>query len=272
MVYEVVNLYREKKRSKQNTPGKLPKNEDANLEDYKRTLISFNNGGSWRPLSPPSFDASGRPLSCVGCSLHLFIDSTHLIQGAVAPKTALGLIVAHGNVGNSLSHVNIGVYVSSDGGISWNHARDGLHRMALGNHGGIVLLADASKPTRTLLYSYDHGKKFDSVTFSPEGQEVTVTSLKSDHSNPGSIKFFLSGLKHTQNGVKGVALIIDLSHNNLPECRLIEKPGTKHSDYEYFEIRPTNSSECTLGSKNTYVKKRPTANCRVNNSDGFIAL
>jgi Sortilin, neurotensin receptor 3,/Sortilin, neurotensin receptor 3, C-terminal len=269
---QIVSLYREMKHAAENNRGKLGNAADINLEDYKKTVITFNNGGSWQPLLHPATDVSGQTITCSGCSLHLFLDSAHLLQGTIAPKTALGIIVAHGTIGNRLSHSSIGVYISSDGGINWIHARTGQHRIALGNHGGIILLADATKPTRTLLYSYDHGKQFDPVHFAPEGNEVTVTSLKSDYSDPSSIKFFLTGLKHTIGGTKGVAMLIDFSRNNLPECRLISNPGTRNSDYEYFQIIRNNSSDCVLGKKDTYIRRRPAAHCHVKNPEGFLVL
>lgn len=269
---QIVSLYREMKHANK-LSGRKPNNSaDVNLADYKKTVITFNNGGSWRELTPPAIDADKKPVVCSGCALHLFLDSTHLLQGALTSKSALGIIVAHGNVGNSLSLANVGLYISNDGGSNWIHARNGQHRVAFGNHGGIILVGDAIKPTKTLYYSYNHGKTFEPVHFSSEGQEVTITSLKSDFGDAGSIKFFLAGLKHSASGTKGIAMIIDFAKNNLPECRLLSNPGSKTSDYEYFEFKPHNPTECLLGKKTTYVRRRPTARCHVNQSDGFKVL
>jgi hypothetical protein len=49
----------------------------ANKEDaesaYKKTVISFDKGGMWQPLTPPEKDSKGKRIYCEddACSLHL---------------------------------------------------------------------------------------------------------------------------------------------------------------------------------------------------------
>ena len=49
------------------------------LDGFKQTMISFNKGGSWEPLTPPKQNMDGKPYTCpknVECHLHLNSHST----------------------------------------------------------------------------------------------------------------------------------------------------------------------------------------------------
>ena len=70
-----------------------------------RTVITFDKGGVWGYLRPPKVDAAGNALKCTAddCSLHL-----HGVTDTWGPfyssANSLGLIMATGNVGSSLSN------------------------------------------------------------------------------------------------------------------------------------------------------------------------
>ncbi len=57
---------------------------------------------------------------------------------------SVGLIIGCGNVGDylSLNSDEINTYLSRDGGLTWFEIRKGSHIYEMGNHGGIIVMAD----------------------------------------------------------------------------------------------------------------------------------
>jgi hypothetical protein len=48
--------------------------DETNLNNNIRTFITFNKGGKWEPIKPPSVDSENKKIKCDmedGCSLHL---------------------------------------------------------------------------------------------------------------------------------------------------------------------------------------------------------
>ena len=96
-------------------------------------------------------------------------------------ENAPGLILGHGNVGDSLSTDTPDLYVSSDGGYKWNRALQGAHRTAIGmfyilddlkinllcsgDSGSIIWAVEHGETVDTLKYSFDEGLCWQNVTF-----------------------------------------------------------------------------------------------------------
>ena len=61
-----------------------------------------------------------------------------------SPTSSIGLIIGTGNVGNylSLNPDEINTYLSRDGGLNWFEIRKGSHIYEMGNHGGIIVMAN----------------------------------------------------------------------------------------------------------------------------------
>ena len=95
------------------------------INDYKKTVISFDKGGIWQPLTPPYKDSNGKRIICEsdeGCALHLHSISSNFNFGPMfTTANSLGLILGTGNVGpylsNRLDEVN--TYLSRDAGLTW---------------------------------------------------------------------------------------------------------------------------------------------------------
>ncbi len=78
--------------------------EDINLSEDKvvRTVISFNRGGKWQKIQAPEKSAVGLPYNChisTECSLHLHSFSTPELFAPYSTVSAVGLIMAVGNLG-----------------------------------------------------------------------------------------------------------------------------------------------------------------------------
>jgi len=236
---------------------------------FIHTRVSFNGGGKWSSLVPPTKTFNGGSFTCQeNCHLHLHIDATRWIGEAVAPRTAIGLVVAHGNVGTHLDYDDVSIFVSNDGGNKWRHAVPGAYKIVVGNFGGIILLARSKGLSRGLLYSLDHGENFDQFHFAPVGSEIFVEGLIADPDNSANKKFILLGRRASRNGTEGVTIIIDFNKFDVPQCRLMNEPSTKDSDFEYFYPHTNTFSSCVLGHRSTYIRKRPEVACFVNGTEG----
>lgn len=87
------------------------------LDQYKKTLYTFDSGVTWKELAPPVVQMDGKKFKCeYDCSLHLHMFSSDGVPRVYSVASALGLVIGHGNVGPRLSSRIIGVFLSRDGG------------------------------------------------------------------------------------------------------------------------------------------------------------
>lgn len=47
--------------------------------------------------------------------------------------------------------------MSRDGGMNWFEIRKGSHIYELGDHGGLIVMAENTKPTADIYYSFNEG-------------------------------------------------------------------------------------------------------------------
>ena len=149
-----------------------------------RTLITFNQGGSWQVLPAPSEESQkeecraapgssgGGPRLGPSCSLHLHLGSPSSDSRAFSPVVVsvptTGIIFATGgvsaglyldDVANSLSDTMYSTFSSLDGGRSWHLAHQHAHNYLLGDAAGLALMTQLQTRTRLLLFSTDYGVK-----------------------------------------------------------------------------------------------------------------
>jgi hypothetical protein len=78
------------------------------LDSYKKTRITFSNGGTWQIIPCPSKDSLGTETKCRksdGCSLHFHtVTSSDMYGSFYSSEKAIGLIMAVGNPGKYLSN------------------------------------------------------------------------------------------------------------------------------------------------------------------------
>jgi hypothetical protein len=95
----------------------------ADIDNYKRTHISFDKGGIWKTLSAPLVDSNGRKINCNDdeCSLHLHSITSSRFGPFYSTENAVGLIIGTGNVGYHLANRadEVNTYLSRDGGLTW---------------------------------------------------------------------------------------------------------------------------------------------------------
>nr|XP_057933144.1 sortilin isoform X1 [Doryrhamphus excisus] len=233
-----------------------------------RSVISFNRGGSWQQLSKPGNVECGQEVK--NCKLH--IHGEHSRINRIVPMllmsepTAVGLVIAHGTVGDCLSSSqHPDVFVSSDGGYNWRGTLRGPHHYSILDSGGLVVAVEAQREgqVKTIKFSTDEGRCWKSYNFTE--QPFFFAGLSSE---PGTKALSVSvwGFRPEDDGQPmWVAVTIDFQSLVTREC--------DEQDYEeWLAHSPQGGASemdgCVLGIKETYRRRRKESVCR--NGRGFI--
>ncbi|KAL4658653.1 sortilin-like [Arapaima gigas] len=132
--------------------------------DLVQTVVTFDQGGEWMPLQKPVNIQCKATSGSDQCSFHIHASysMTMKINVPMLPLTepnAVGLILAHGSIGEDTSVMMPDVYVSDDGGYSWIKALSGPHHYAILDSGGLlVAVEDTSHPINQIKFSTDEGQ------------------------------------------------------------------------------------------------------------------
>ncbi|XP_076862598.1 sortilin isoform X2 [Brachyhypopomus gauderio] len=261
------------------------------------SVISFNKGGEWRSLKKPNnVECSGNIKVCVHkaveskvtaknvsrdsgqslcvcvfqCNLH--IHGEHSQYSGISPMlplsspSAVGLVIAHGSVGDSISASKPDVYVSSDGGYNWMCALRGPHHYSILDSGGLIVAVEAhrDRQVHSIKFSTDEGQCWKIYNFTQ--QPIFFAGLASE---PGSKTMNISvfGYRPDDNAQPmWVAVTIDFEQLLTRECN--EQDYVKwlaHADGEgSFE-----TEGCVLGYKETFRRLRKLSICR--NGRDYVA-
>jgi hypothetical protein len=109
-----------------------------------QTVVSFDDGGSWTPLSAPSnVDCKSLNLDSKDCVLNLHSRTDSGVRGPIfSAKSSPGLMLGVGNVGKHLLDYNDGdTFLTRDAGRTWTLVRQGAHLYEFGDHGGLLVSA-----------------------------------------------------------------------------------------------------------------------------------
>lgn len=241
---------------------KSSSSEENSYKDFIKSMISFNKGGNWDYIRAPDRDSQGKLYDCdQNCFLHL-----HGVSSDYTPyysvDSAAGIILSNGNVGEYLSNdpEDISTFLSRDGGITWFEVRKGSHTYEIGDHGGLLVIADDQHPTDTILYSWDEGLQWQELRIS--NSKIMIKNIIIEPTS-ASQHFLVYGESQTRKGKKrGMVVGIDFSSLHEPQCRFPEEPDTQNSDYEKWspsDGRPGHP--CLLGQKSIYVRRKREAEC-----------
>ncbi|KRW98331.1 Cyclic nucleotide-binding protein [Pseudocohnilembus persalinus] len=234
-------------------PQKTAKNNDNN----KKTLITFDNGATWQPLSPPITDQEFCSLQ-ENCSLHLnSYSSSHKFGPIYSVEKAGGLIIGTGNIGAQLSTYQdqVNTYVSIDGGWVWKQVEQGSHIYEIGDQGSVVVMASDQQATNFIIYSIDDGQTWQKYQF--QDQKIEVINIVTDPENKG-LHFLILGKQVDQStGLQtGVIIYFNLETLFIGRCQGYQNPQILGSD---FQIVKTN--QCVLGQKMQHIIKRSGSKC-----------
>uniref|UniRef100_A0A8C4HQL7 Sortilin 1b n=1 Tax=Dicentrarchus labrax TaxID=13489 RepID=A0A8C4HQL7_DICLA len=131
-----------------------------------QSVVSFDQGGEWVPLRKPAdskCDATAKDPDKCSLHIHAAYSIAMRLNVPMLPLTepnAVGLILAHGSVGDAISVMKPDVYVSDDGGYTWIKALEGPHHYAILDSGGLLVAVEHSvnQPINKIKFSTDEGQ------------------------------------------------------------------------------------------------------------------
>ncbi|KAL7747853.1 vacuolar protein sorting/targeting protein PEP1 [Sorochytrium milnesiophthora] len=238
------------------------KGEGKQLE----TLITRDDGASWKPVPAPEFDANGDKYDCKGgdgCRLHLHSyterrDSQNLFDSQSAP----GLFLGVGNVGDRLqAYADGNVYATRDGGRTWKEIARGAHQYEFGDYGTLLVLADDEKATTEIKYSVGADMAIRTYTFADAKDAVRIMVVMTEPLSTSS-KLLLYGVRESDS--KYVLVHLDFGGLERRQCVFSDGPD---SDYELWNPAGGDSDQgCLFGHKVQYYRRKPSADCSVGTS------
>ncbi|KAF9236101.1 hypothetical protein BU15DRAFT_64291 [Melanogaster broomeanus] len=210
---------------------------EATLSGSKelQTRITHDDGGTWRPPTPPKLDSQGKtyPCSNVGCALHV-----HGYTGCIDARATysspgvVGVVMAVGNVGKVLAP-----YIEN------------AHLWEFGDSRSIIVIVNDEEPTDHVLFTTDEGLSWWQYQFSNDNLRIkSVITVQEDTSR----KFMLLG-HPPHDSMSSTIVHIDFTSLMHKECVLdIEDPG--HDDFEIWS---------PIFIKTLYHRRKREANCIV---------
>ena len=229
------------------------------LRSFKKSVISFDKGAIWKPIQAPLKDSKGKKIYCPNdeCTLHLNSVSDMTYGPVYSTSNSIGLILSTGNVGYHLAQKadEINTYLSRDGGLTWSEIAKGSHIYEVGDHGGIIVMANDQVATDTILYSWNEGLTFDEFKFTDN--PIEIDNIIIEPTNTG-VSFILYG--EANNGA-GVVVGFDFTSLHERVCKGADSPNTESSDFEYWSPNGFITPSCLLGRKVSYIRRKRENEC-----------
>ncbi|XP_059361320.1 sortilin-like isoform X2 [Carassius carassius] len=232
-----------------------------------RSVISFDRGRRWRFLKKP--ENVNCPNSSKKCNLHIHGEHSHF--SGITPMlplsepTAIGLIIAHGSVGDSISAARPDVYVSGDGGYTWWGTLRGPHHYTILDSGGLIVAVEAHRDRQisSIKFSTDEGQCWKIFNFT--SHPILLAGLASE---PGTKTMNISIFGYRPDDddqPMWVAVTIDFEHLLTRECDEQDYvQWLAHSDYD----SDPETDGCLLGYKETFRRLKKLSACR--NGRGYV--
>uniref|UniRef100_A0A1A7XVQ6 Sortilin n=1 Tax=Iconisemion striatum TaxID=60296 RepID=A0A1A7XVQ6_9TELE len=235
-----------------------------------QSVVSFDQGGEWVPLLKPAnakCDATAKDPEKCSLHIHAAYSIAMKLNVPVLPLSepnAVGLILAHGSVGDAISVMQPDVYVSDDGGYTWLKALDGPHHYAILDSGGLLVAVEKSNNDliNQVKFSTDEGQCWSVHNFTSD--PIYFTGLASE---PGarSMNISIWGYRDSFLAQYWVSFTIDFRELLTRDCGdgdYVE--WLAHSD----DISDPNDG-CMLGYKETFRRLKKDSVCW-NGRDYFI--
>ncbi|KAM9408225.1 sortilin-like [Pholidichthys leucotaenia] len=231
--------------------------EDMSVE----TVITYDQGAKWQVLRRPENSrcdtetSTNRPSRC-RLHIHAAYSTTmkmHVPMLPLSQPNTVGLILAHGSVGDSESALSPDVYVSDDGGYTWMLALRGPHHYAIMDSGALLVAVEHSNaPVNQIRFSTDEGQCWHTYNFTDDPLHFSGMD-----SEPGSRSMNVSLWGYRNDFSKWVVITIDFR-------KLMTRNCTEEDYVEWLahSADPSGSNDgCVLGSRETFLRLRKDSIC-----------
>ncbi|KAG8888141.1 vacuolar protein sorting/targeting protein PEP1 [Tulasnella sp. 332] len=229
-----------------------------------QTRITHNDGGTWKPLTPPVQDSVGQPFECTGaqCALHIHGYTERFdARATYSSPSAVGLMMVVGNVGTELKpYTESDTFFSRDGGFTWEEVHKDAHLFEFGDSGSVLVMTNDEGPTDRILFSLDEGMNWREYVFASGGdQKIRVREIVTVPKDT-SRKFILFGYPASSDSL--VAIHIDLSNIANRQCTL-DADNPNEDDFELWSPSQEREELCLFGRQTLYHRRRRDRNCYV---------
>uniref|UniRef100_A0A673C0U8 Sortilin 1a n=1 Tax=Sphaeramia orbicularis TaxID=375764 RepID=A0A673C0U8_9TELE len=222
--------------------------EDGAVE----TVITFDQGAKWQTLRRPQSS------QCDTDTLHIHATYSTSMKLNVpmlplSQPNAVGLILAHGSIGDAESALSPDIYVSDDGGYSWFLALKGPHHYAILDSGGLlVAMEHTNLPVNQIKFSTDEGQCWHTYNFTNDPFHFSGMD-----SEPGSRSMNVSLWGYRNDYSKWVVITIDFRKLLSRDC--------EYGDFVQWlshSADPSGSNDgCVLGYRETFLRLRKDSVC-----------
>ncbi|TSW62352.1 Sortilin [Bagarius yarrelli] len=214
----------------------------ATGDNSVQTVVTFDQGGEWVPLKKPENS------QC---------DSTAKDKNKVfVNKREILIDLIESSVGDAISVLTPDVYVSDDGGYTWQRALEGPHHYAILDSGGLLVAVEHNpkEPISKLKFSTDEGQCWHEYSFTDE--PIYFTGLASE---PGvhSTNVSIWGYRDSMLSQYWVSVTIDFHELLTRDCAENDYvQWLAHSD----DISDPNDG-CMLGYKERFLRLKKDSVC-----------
>ncbi|KAK3746724.1 hypothetical protein QZH41_018763 [Actinostola sp. cb2023] len=217
-----------------------------------KTFITFDKGGTWNRLRvPPEYKKSCRhPYQC-SLNLHMVHSMKYYqITSILSSKAAIGLIMAQGNIGVTLTTAP-NVFLSTDGGLTWKRVLHGIYDFVFGDHGGLIVAVPLKSYTKEVMYSCTEGSTWKNVTLE---EDVKAYGLVTE---PGETTLVANifGQRHSSD-FEWLSVKLNLSSVFTRKCN--------KSEQDYTTWTPNDermTGKCLMGESMLYERRRANVSC-----------
>ncbi|RPD60705.1 Oligoxyloglucan reducing end-specific cellobiohydrolase [Lentinus tigrinus ALCF2SS1-6] len=227
-----------------------------------KTRITHNDGGTWRPITPPVKDSQGNPYECqtTKCALHIHgYTERYDVRATFSTPSVPGLLMAVGNVGEYLeAYDQSDTFLSRDAGFTWEEVHKDAHLWEFGDSGSILVMANDEGPTDHVMFSTNEGITWREYKFTDEPMRVkAIVTVPADTSR----RFILMG-HYPREKNAAVVVHLDFSALTRKKCELsIENPG--QDDFELWSPSEEREEQCLFGRQTLYHRRKRDAECVV---------
>ncbi|OCB88754.1 signal sequence binding protein [Sanghuangporus baumii] len=234
--------------------------EGRGVAKQLQSRITFDDGSSWKRLTPPARDASGNSIGCDpsdgdACSLHLHSVTSPHNFGRIFSSPAPGLVLAVGSVGLYLKpYEECDTFLSTDAGLTWTMVAHEAHKYEFGDQGSIMVLVNDEEGVNEVKYSTDLGRSWKSHTLDRRLRARALTTVPDSTSQKFMLVGQLSRKDQTGQG-RFVVVYLDFAPTRPRQCG--------DNDFEKWYARGGSDNECIMGHKQWYRRRKTDAECYV---------
>ncbi|KAJ6558840.1 vacuolar protein sorting/targeting protein 10 [Mycena vulgaris] len=226
-----------------------------------QSRITHNDGGTWKPLTPPSTDSDGNKYKCqsTSCTLHLHgYTARGRPEATYSRWQIVGVLIAVGNVGESLaSYDESNTFLSRDAGLTWEEVRKDPYMWELGDSGSILIMARDGTATDHVLFSTNEGLHWREYRFTSKKMHVrSIVTIPFGTSR----RFILIG--NFPSSYESTVIHLDFTGLTSKQCVIdVNDPG--HDDFELWSPTDGQQDQCLFGRQTYYHRRGRHTNCVV---------